>query len=113
MEILIPEPRTPPARRSWIPAAILCVPPLLAWALIALDLTGAWRTLGATLIEIPPAVQAAVMLGSPAAAALIGGLALRRRMQAGQPLDRRLLALAATGAILVLVTASAAWATGS
>jgi len=112
MEILIPEPRTPPARRSWIPAALLCVPPLLAWALIALDMSGVWRTLGTTLIEVPASVQAAIMLGSPAAAALIGGIALRRRIQAGEPLDRRLLALAATGAILVLVTASAAWATG-
>jgi hypothetical protein len=111
MELLIPAARPKrPTPYAWVPAALLCVPPLVAWALIGLDLSGIWRAIGFSLAMVPPAVQAAVMLVCPAAAALIGVVSVVRRARSGLPSDRRLLALTVAGFLLVAVTASAAWA---
>jgi len=114
MEILIPEARPrKPVARAWMAAAALCVPSLLAWALIGLDLSGVWRALGDLLAAVPPPIQAAVMIGCPAAAALIGGVSAVRRARSGEAADRRLLALTVTGFLLAVVTASAAWVRAS
>ncbi|MDH4044508.1 MAG: hypothetical protein OEY20_06795 [Gemmatimonadota bacterium] len=105
----MPEPRNPKPDRAWIPAALLCVPPLVAWALIGLDASGLWRTVDAILAGVPPAVEAGTMLLSPVAAAALGGVAVVRALRAGEPLNRRLIALTITAIVLVTVTASAAW----
>lgn len=108
MEILFPEPRTPKPNRAWIPAALLCVPPLAAWALIGLDASGLWRAIEAVRAGVPPTVEAGTMLLSPLAAAAIGGVAVVRALRAGEPMNPRLLALTVTAILLVTVTASAA-----
>jgi hypothetical protein len=106
MELLFPESRAPKRAHSWIVAACLCLPPLLAWAAIGLDWSGIWWSADTMLHDVPALAQAAVMLLSPLAAVVIGVVGLARGSRAGATLDRRLVALTVVGAVL---TASAAW----
>jgi hypothetical protein len=107
MEILFPHPRPPRPPRVWLPA-VLCVPPLVAWALIGLDASGLWRAIDAVLASVPPAVEVGTMLLSPLAAAAVGGVAVVQALRAGEAMDRRVVALTVTAILLVTVTASAA-----
>ncbi len=109
MEILFPEPREPKRTRSWMLVALLCVPSLLAWAVIGLDWSGLWRTADPLLHNAPTLARAAVMLASPLAAAVIGVIGMARRSRAGGTVDPRLIAVTVVGAVLAVVTASAAW----
>jgi purine-cytosine permease-like protein len=109
MEILFPEPRTPKRHRSWMVVALLCVPSLLAWAVIGLDWSGLWRTADPLLHNAPTLARAAVMLASPLAAVAIGVVGLARRSRAGETFDPRLFAVTVVGVVLAVVTASAAW----
>ena len=113
MEILIPEPRTPQRHRTWVWAAVLCAPPVLAWALIGVELTGVSRAVGNALASVPTLALAVIMLGCPLAAALVAAGAVVHEIRAGQSIDRRQLALAVTGLVLAALTASAALARGS
>ena len=106
MELLFPERRTPKRNHSWIVAAGLCIPPLLAWAAIGLDWSGLWWSADATLHDVPSLAQAAVMLLSPLAAVMIGVIGLARGFRGGGALDRRLVALTVVGVVLA---ASGAW----
>jgi len=112
MEILIPEPRTPRRSRTWIWAAALCAPPLIAWALIGVELTGVSRAVGDALDAVPTLVLAVIMLGSPLIAAIVAATAVVHEMRAGGTVDRRQVALAVAGLVLAALTASAAWARG-
>jgi hypothetical protein len=113
MEILIPEPRRPARRGSWLWAAALCVPPLAVWALIGLEVSGVSRAVGDALASMPTILLAVIALGCPLAAGVISSIAVARDRRAGLTVDRRQLALAVAGFVLAAVTASAAWARGS
>jgi hypothetical protein len=88
--------------------ALLCVPSLLAWAIIGLDWSGLWRTADPLLHNAPPLARAAVMLASPLVAAAIGAIGVARRSRAGQTLDLRLVTVTVVGVVLAVAT-SAAW----
>ena len=111
MEILIPEPRKPVRRRSWMWAAGLCLPPLAVWALVGLEVSGVSRALGESLAAVPSPLLATIALGCPLAAGVISSIGVVRDHRAGLSADRRQLALAVAGFVLAAV--SAAWATGS
>lgn len=111
MEILIPEPRKPARRRSWIWAGALCLPPLAVWAMVGLEVSGVSRALGESLAAVPSPLLATVALGCPLAAGVISSIAVVRSRRAGLAPDRRELALAVAGFVLAAITA--AWATGS
>jgi len=106
MELLFPEPRTPKRNHSWIVAACLCVPALVAWAAIGLDWSGLWWSADAILHDVPALAQAVVMLLSPLAAVVIGVIGLARGFRGGGAVDRRLVALTVVGVVLA---ASGAW----
>ena len=113
MEILIPEPRVPKKNHSLVWAAVLCVPTLIVWAMIGLEWSGVSRAVGDALTAVPTVVLAAITLGCPLAAAVIGAVGVVHGVRAGRAVDRRQLAFAVTGFLLAAVTASAALVRGS
>ena len=113
MEILIPEPRVPKKDHSLVWAAVLCAPTLIVWAMIGLEWSGVSRAVGDALTAVPTVVLAAITLGCPLAAAVIGAVGVVHGVRAGRAVDRRQLAFAVTGFLLAAVTASAALVRGS
>jgi hypothetical protein len=110
MEILIPPPRVAKRSSSWLWAAALCVPSLIAWGMVGLEWSGVSQAMGDALSEVPRLVLAVITLGCPLAAGLMGSIAVVRDARAGQGVDRRQVAVAVAGFLIAAVTASAALA---
>lgn len=108
MDILLPEPR-PRTRRLplWVPG-MLCLPAVAVWVTAGLHAAGLRTSLPNLLERTPSLAQGLVLLLLPFAAAVMATTRYVREGRRTGRADRRFLAMAAVGALLVAVTTAAA-----